>query len=972
VKKSGEKNRMENKKAMIDKIFFCMFLFFFSFNRLIQAEVNIIPTPKFLQKQKGSFHLIKGDRKAVIVIGDNATKKEKLAAEELNKILQKDYLLPPFSVKTFSNIDAEAKNANLILIGTPATNPLIKDYVQQLQKDLEFLEEQKSGQSYIVKFFSSKDADESAIAVLSGKEEQGTLYAAVTFSQLVKKQGKDYLAPFVHIQDYPDFEYRWASMTPWPGIVGLSGTEYVDYALRWKINVLQGDSYSRLRSSEKRLLLNRYAKARGVYFANLELMDLGLKNRITYPDGDLYQCIGCDNHYINAGFCPSNEELQDIKNKRLKKYVEETEPGMLYLHFLDNDFYYLAERGWKNRCAECRKKWPNDIVEAVDGMAGATAHVYNTILETIFSVKKENGYDAKKECIVIFVGAPYANWKETDSDWEKEVNYYVSLSRTLRQAKNVFFMLREIGPRVDGTKMRALELAKALKERGAGHGLAIYHYMGSQRRLVRNNPVRHRISAYWLSAPIITNSYEGADLIFFAGTSHPTLLAEYSWNRKPAGGYWSEYKTRQEWIDEFGPLILTSASPEKIFGKGKFFDRAYRNIYGEKAGGSIADGVRPVDNLFAEHGANWLQFVDKAWSFSDSLDLQRRWLVLFNKIADANRRAIQGIGLALKSDDLLPGKRDELKTVLAEYEKGLYWANLAIKEAGMYIAWQKEGEEVAKPLLDEVYAFLEKAPEKDAEFKKVRRERIQTASVNLTQVKDESNLFIERLASLARQAPGIREKIKNELRVREGYNLAERTSVLFATGALAYRRIGVTGKFTYIMNDKNLGMVERFKGFTEEEVSKYDIILYSGSKHLSPDELNVIRNYLSAGGGLFIDSVTAYHIVGNSVNLESIADWLGAKAYGNYSGKLVPAFLSFFSQDLEEWLGEFQSGKGRACLMVPLTGVPILTYEGRKELIFLLANKYGSGRVISSSYAKLPQDLFYKILLWLGQNKIDQ
>lgn len=943
---------------MIKKSFWAV-SFLFLFIQSLQSAVNIIPTPKWVEEKKGKFWLLQGKEKATIVIDEKSTSKERLSADYINKILKKDYRLSGLNIKVPSELTSEEKNGNLILIGNLENNFLFKDYQQLLKEDEEFLQNQKSEQVYIINFFPNKVNPESGVVFLSGKKDQGTLYAAVSFTQLIRREKNDYFAQPVQIRDYPDFEYRW------PG----SAIKDVDEALRWKINLSPYyyiyDSFNPEKSGN--LTTNRYARERGIKPVNGVLGNLTLKNRKSYPDGATYECIGEeDAENFTLGYCPSNEELLKLKCEMLKRFVERTEPGCLYIHFLDMDTYESTEIAWKNRCPECRKRWPSDVLEAIDGKAGAQSYVFNKFCEAIFSVKKGDGYDAKEDCLVLFVSAPYCRWSEPDSAWEKEIEYYVNVSKNMKYVSNVEFCMREEGPREDGKKMRVLELAEALKKRGKGHEVFLYFAGGDKRTTYRNWPVRHQIPFYWLASPVMSQSFEGANTILVTCATHLALKAEYMWNRKPVGGYWIAPENRGEWGGKYASLI-TPVLPTEIFSKGKFFDRVYQNIYGEKAGSYIAEGLRPITfqggTISPEPSYTWLELIDKSWLFTDSPELQEKWLKLFAQIAEANRRAIDGINSALTCEDLIPGKQEELKDLLKKYEKGLYWAKFAQKEASFYLSWIKEGKEKAQSILTEINSLLKEAPEGEVEFASKMRERIAKASSQLETVKDESELFKVKLESLKKSAPEIQNKIKEELKVRENYNLKERIK------PLEYIRIGVIGGyFSYLLKDKNLGYCKGLKRLTEE-IMDYDVICYNTVEKLTPEEITLIRNFISSGGGFLTSGATPYYIVGIR-DLTPIADWLGARSYGNYAGKLLPAFPSFFSQDLEGWIQEFESKKGSACLQLPLTGLPILTYEDKKNLIFLLANKYGSGRVIYSSYAELPEDLIYKILLWLGHNKI--
>ena len=626
-----------------------------------------------------------------------------------------------------------------------------------------------------------------------------------------------------------------------------------------------------------------------------------------------------------------------------------------------------TERAWAQRCPACRERWPNEAIEAEDGRAGAQARVYNRLCATIFSVKTDGGYDADRDCLVIFVCGPYGRWSEPDAVWDREIEYYVNLSRNMTRVANVQFCIREEAARQDGTRMRVAELSQALKEKGKGHDIFLYFHIGDRRTTCRNWPTRHQILFPWLPTPAMSQTFEDAPGMLQAGSTHAAMKAEYMWNRKPVGGYSVTPRTRSEWGCVYVSLHSASKLPPEVFGEGRFFDRVYRNLYGEMAGRHIANGLRPTTfhggTLSPEPSHAWLAKIHKVWAFTDSPELQHKWSQLFARIADANRGAMEGIRLALACEDLVRGKCDRLETLREQYGRGLYWAELAQKEADSYATWLNDGKEAGRRSLDAVAALVAPTPEAEAAFAAKVKERIEKAGSELESVRNAVALFEKKLESLRQTAPKIQERIRKELRAREDYDLEQKRKVL------GYVRIGLIGHhFRHLMEDENLGYCERLKGLTDE-IMNYDVICYSSTKKLTPEGNALIRNFISAGRGFLVAGGTPFYATA-SVDLTPIADWLGASRYANLAGKLCAELPCFLTQGQEGWLSQFESSKGAACLGTPVTGLPILTYQARRDLSFLMANKYGGGRVVYSTIAKLPQALTHRILLWLGYNKI--
>jgi hypothetical protein len=215
------------------------------------------------------------------------------------------------------------------------------------------------------------------------------------------------------VTDSPDFLYRankwlsWCECGIWSYDRGDGIEKYkeriikkLDLSFRYKINTVIFDAFGfgsdRFPDYNDLMReLNREARKRGIHLlSNGYGMGYGLSNhlkgafhgkvhmnRTSYPDGEIYPCIGTydfgwPEDYVRGreyGTCLSNDALTEEKVSEIVKYLENTEMGALYIHNMDAD--YILPPLWKARCKRCREKWPSDDLFAEDGAAGAFSMV---------------------------------------------------------------------------------------------------------------------------------------------------------------------------------------------------------------------------------------------------------------------------------------------------------------------------------------------------------------------------------------------------------------------------------------------------------------------------------------------------------------------------------------------------------------------------------------------------------------------
>ena len=314
------------------------------------------------------------------------------------------------------------------------------------------------------------------------------------------------------------------------------------------------------------------------------------ENRRSYPDGEVYDCFGLSDGspQVRMGTCLANDALMELKKKNFAEFVRATEPGFVYVHGADISWMCEMTEAWSNRCAACRKRWPNESTTASDGAPKAFAHLYDSLYEAMASVKDpETGYDAARDCVFYATAPNYGAYWETDEEWDYHVDYFSQLGKCLKH-KDIRMVLREQYVGDDG-KLRFEKLrAKAGKEAKymvivfcAGDGF--YNF----------NPVT--------AEPAMSGYYKGADEVVAGGGNaymepRQAVWAEYLWN--PEGSAWAwDSKPADLWdsIDDYDDFSRGLIRPEPVVRPNTgLLSEVCRKLYGEDAGAKVA-GLMSVD-----------------------------------------------------------------------------------------------------------------------------------------------------------------------------------------------------------------------------------------------------------------------------------------------------------------------------------------------------------------------------------------
>ena len=329
-----------------------------------------------------------------------------------------------------------------IVIGNVATKTFPDTMLSKLsRKDRGFLNRAKgTEQDYVIDCI---ELDGRPVVALCGSAPQGAQYATMSLLHTIIRRDGRVTIPKMHIRDYPDVEFRWInSHFDAPTLPRARLTMLWEH----KINVIRGRLHG---PAEERLRIARYARNRGVYLLKILYGDLGLKNRRSYPDGPIYKCIA-EYKPSEDGYCVSNDNLIAEKQRKLREYVDANEPGCLFIHFLDIDFYNLSQKAWMNRCEDCRRRWPNDTLEAADGKAGAQAAVFDKMVrgDQQYQTLPESGYDAGPRLFyhIDQFHHTLAGPSQTRCGTRSWL-YYTEVSRLMKPADNVHLNIRENGIR---------------------------------------------------------------------------------------------------------------------------------------------------------------------------------------------------------------------------------------------------------------------------------------------------------------------------------------------------------------------------------------------------------------------------------------------------------------------------------------------------------------------------------------------
>jgi hypothetical protein len=581
----------------------------------LPQALGVIPTPQYMEPLKDSVALAHGSR-IVIALGpaqESKNEKLRLAAEFLRKDLdQADSSL---------RIDVQPEGASnqgdhYIHLWNYGVDPGPPMGLNILDRDT-LTSSEHYGQGYVVR------AEDARSLWVAGSTDQGVLLGAMTVLQLIRKTAGGVELAGAYIRDYPDFQYRDAANwlmngegTRWSLDRGQGTAGYkrvcerkLDDALRFKINMITFDGFGwgldRRFAGYAELMrgLNQYARARGIslvfggYGAGYgfayqtgplyeEAPYLGkvFENRESYPSGPIYQCMGFPESKAGVdpstlGTCRGNDELNRLKAEELREYVKAVEPGALYIHHEDlGDFGETAEV-WQKRCPRCRRRWPNDALQAKDGGAGAFSNGYSALVRAVESVKDPaTGYDAARDCQIILVSPVYEPNSSSSDDWSNVLELWKNIALQLPQAENVQVCFREVFSQEYGGETWIRAFNSAMADAGSHLGSYMFFLGGGD---------NYSTPGTLTGSPALDAEFFGARSMFnfngnFFQEPMAVINAEYAWNTRSTG--LSRKPARHgEVVELWHRYMFEPGQPAEVFGPGGVYEHGCELLYGAQA-----------------------------------------------------------------------------------------------------------------------------------------------------------------------------------------------------------------------------------------------------------------------------------------------------------------------------------------------------------------------------------------------------
>jgi hypothetical protein len=556
--------------------------------------------------------------------------------------------------------------------------------------------------------------------LVKASDKGGFIYAAATLCQLAEFRDGELCLPGCSINDVPKFEIRginWnmmAEIRSWSLDDGSGYEGFVkniisglDLLAKFKLNFafLDGVGWNidRIKGYAPLMKqLNFEARKR-----NVKLCYIGYSsgyehqrdedentffNRKSYPDGEKYECCGTEDlPHGKRGTCFSNAELLRLKCENLKRFVREIEPGALYLHGLDISAQKLCMDSWAHRCPECRKMFPNDDVSAVDGLAGACAHLSNSLYEAVASVTNpETGYDGSRDCMVNMVGPNYTVCSESDEDWDVHLKYFHNIFKKLKY-ENVFLMLREqfFHQKQGGTRFR--ELRQAVGPRGR---LSIVYFASG--------------SGFYDSSPVAGDAafislFDGIDAVITGNgnafqETRQVMNAAYMWN--PAGEYavlLPEESNMEEFMTFYKDTAFSMNGAEAIFRQAGLLDSACEKLYGEAAGKLVskAQRLRSKSEPACGYTAPLFNAAIPMWCFSKfkltkwkkeiddkALDETHKLIAVMKELIELNNTAA---GLFSEAEAVAAARKEYLSRMARTCRKAASFQTILVKWAELFL-----------------------------------------------------------------------------------------------------------------------------------------------------------------------------------------------------------------------------------------------------------------------------------------------
>ncbi len=341
-------------------------------------QVDIVPMPKKITLSGKNIDL----DDYVLVLGKKPLRQAIIGADWINSRITE------LGGKPLKIVKGDSSGKNKIIIGGKCDNAGIA----VAGKRLDIGPGNPGKRGYVIKVF-----DNARNIYLAGADAIGTLYACVTFAELIEKENNKIIWREADVRDWPDtikislgsgftgttmspeiiMESRAISNNPNPTKKQkeryLSAIKkYYDWLLKRKVTLLNYYLYRRGREFKHTRNMDiiregiEYGKDRGVgALLYAEHPFAGLRKR--YPEiAQKSKCLsdtGAHPHYKKWIRCWSEDEITRKTARELAEYMKAT--GLSDIGFHDTDAgTYVSPAQWNDRCDKCKKRWGNDYAAA--------------------------------------------------------------------------------------------------------------------------------------------------------------------------------------------------------------------------------------------------------------------------------------------------------------------------------------------------------------------------------------------------------------------------------------------------------------------------------------------------------------------------------------------------------------------------------------------------------------------------------
>ena len=468
---------------------------------------------------------------------------------------------------------------------------------------------------------------------LSALTAEGLLRGAATLLQMTRLEKGVATTPCAAVNDWPNFRHRCAAdwlvnveCNRWAYDRGDGAAAFLarikrklDFCFAHKINMVwfDGFGWDTERFPGYAPLLkecNRHARRLGIklvsagygggygtsyqageiyrygYFGKVYL------NKRPYPDGEEYACCGWPaSPSRRYGTCPSNEQLRAAKLEEMKRFVREVNPGFMYIHDIDGDAWLPVKETWKQRCGECRRRWPSDELADADGHAGAYSSWFKQVRQELSALPASGDYSPARDLVLIFTSPLYTSYHEPEDVWDLEMRYFDSLSRLIGPERGIEFGLREQFF-TTGNRKKIGALRELLDKNGNGHGIHVISFGGG------DNYISDDLTNI---SGAMAHFFDGAESVCLSnGGMHQepiqALNADFLWSGT-AGGHRENPANEAEAVAVFEKIASGSHKPAAIFEAGGVFDQTCSRLWGRDAGQFMSKALQakmPVSHVW--------------------------------------------------------------------------------------------------------------------------------------------------------------------------------------------------------------------------------------------------------------------------------------------------------------------------------------------------------------------------------------